>query len=241
MGLELELIEVEKNLPTKLSEIWPLVEKARNEVGVAQTQTEMSLGNLQFSGETPITWIQQCYAQAEQKINALHDAYWNMKRGKLKIKRLLEQNTEESLLEADCIESSSAQSEHYIKTAYQDLMFYLRTAEHLRKTHNIPEEIPQELLTENSKKEHIRLSMRQALRDMENHGSISKGVSEHLEHYGVHPATAKALVINYLEGVHDMIKNGKLPSMAHLHEWLDHIENVLLENANDQLKLMKLL
>ena len=240
MGLDLQLKEVEASLPMALSQVWPLVEKARAELGIPQTTVEMDLGNLQFSGETPITWISQCAAQAEKKANALHEAYWRLKKQKFKVQKLREKGDEESMLKADEIESGMKNSEHYIKTAYQDLLHYQQTAARIREKFNIPEELSSEDLAENSKREHIRKAMRQALRDMENTGTISKGVSEHLEHYGIHPMTARLQVQNYREEVNKLFKEGKAPTMDHLHQWLDHMERIHLEGADSMLMYMRL-
>ena len=223
-----------------LSEVWPLVEKARAELGIPQTTVEMDLGNLQFSGETPITWISQCAAQAEKKANALHEAYWRLKKQKLKVQKLRDKGDEESMLKADEIESGMANSEHYIKTAYQDLLHYQQTAAVIREKFGIAEELSSADLAENSKREHIRKAMRQALRDIENTGTISKGVSEHLEHYGIHPMTARLQVQNYRQGVQKLFEEGKVPTMEHLHAWLDQMEHVHLHGADEMLKYMRL-
>ena len=240
MGLDLVLKEVETSLPMALSEVWPLVEKARAELGIPQTTVEMDLGNLQFSGETPITWISQCAAQAEKKANALHEAYWRLKKQKLKVQKLRDKGDEESTLKADEIESGMANSEHYIKTAYQDLLHYQQTAAVIREKFGIAEELSSADLAENSKREHIRKAMRQALRDIENTGTISKGVSEHLEHYGIHPMTARLQVQNYRQGVQKLFEEGKVPTMEHLHAWLDQMEHVHLHGADEMLKYMRL-
>ena len=240
MGLDLQLKEVETSLPMALSQVWPLVEKARAELGIPQTTVEMDLGNLQFSGETPITWISQCAAQAEKKANALHEAYWRLQKQKLKVKKLRDKGDEESNLKADEIESQMLNGEHYIKTAYEDLLHYQKTMEVIREKHNLPAELTAEDLAENSKKEHIRKAMRQALRDIENTNTISKGVSEHLEHYGIHPMTARMQVEAYRAEVRALFEQGKAPTMEHLHMWLDRMEQIHYAGANEMLKYMKL-
>ena len=240
MGLDLQLKEVETSLPMALSQVWPLVEKARAELGIPQTTVEMDLGNLQFSGETPITWISQCAAQAEKKANALHEAYWRLQKQKLKVKKLRGKGDEESNLKADEIESQMQNGEHYIKTAYEDLRHYQRTMEVIREKHNLPAELTAEDLAENSKREHIRKAMRQALRDVENTGAISKGVSEHLEHYGIHPLTAKLQVTAYRQEVQNLFDSGKAPTMDHLHRWLDAMEAIHIKGADEMLEYMKL-
>lgn len=238
--MELALKNVETSLPAALSQVWPLIEKARAELAIPQTTVEIDLGNLQFSGETPITWISQCAAQAERKANALHEAYWRLKKQKLKVQKLRDKGDEESIIKADEIESSMQNSEHYIKTAYQDLLHYQQTAATIRTKFNIPEELSSEDLAENSKREHIRKAMRQALRDVENTGSISKGVSEHLEHYGIHPMTARLQVQNYRQEVQSLFDIGKAPTMDHLHRWLDAMEAIHIKGADEMLEYMRL-
>lgn len=238
--MDLILKEIEKNLPMKLAEVWPTVEKARAEFGIPQTTIEIDLGNLQYSGETPITWISQCAAQAEQKANALHEAYWRLQEQKIKIKKLQEKNDEKSLIQSKKIESQMRNGEHYVKTAYQDLVHYQKTAQLIREKFNIAEELTEKDLAENSKREHIRKSMRQALRDIENTGTISKGVSEHLEHYGIHPMTARLQVQEYRKSVTDLFEQNLVPTMEHLLKWLDEMEKVHYKGVNDMLKYMRL-
>lgn len=238
--MDLILKEIEKNLPMKLAEVWPTVEKARAEFGIPQTTIEIDLGNLQYSGETPITWISQCAAQAEQKANALHEAYWRLQEQKIKIKKLQEKNDEKSLIQSKKIESQMRNGEHYVKTAYQDLVHYQKTAQLIREKFDIAEELTEKDLAENSKREHIRKSMRQALRDIENTGTISKGVSEHLEHYGIHPMTARLQVQEYRKSVTDLFEQNLVPTMEHLLKWLDEMEKVHYKGVDDMLKYMRL-
>lgn len=240
MGLDLQLHEVTKSLDVALNKVWPLVEKARDELGIHQTTTEMDLGNLQYSGETPITWISQCAAQAERKASALHEAYWRLQKQKLKVKKLREKDTDESNLKADEIESQMHNGEHYVKTAYQDLMHYQQVATTIRQKFDIKEELSPEDLAENSKREHIRKAMRQGLRDIENGGVISKGVSEHLEHWGIHPMTARMQIEAYRTEVRKMFEAGRAPTMQHLHQWLDEMEAIHLGAADEMLRYMRL-
>ena len=241
MALDLVLKEVETGVLKKtLSEVWPLVEKARAEFGVAQTTVEMDLGNLQFSGETPITWLSQCAAQSEKKVNALHEAFWRLKKQKRKIEKLRAKGDDDSLLKAEEMESSIKNSEHYIKTAVQDVLHYQHAAAKIREKWGIPEDLTAEQLAENSKREHIRKSMRQALRDIENTGTISKGVSEHLEHYGIHPMTARMQVQQYRQSVQNLFEQNKAPTMEHLTEWLDVMEQIHFKGADKMLEYMRL-
>lgn len=240
MALDLILTEVQSELPMKLAEVWPTIEKARAELGIVQTTVEIDLGNLQYSGETPITWISQCASQAEAKANALHDAYWSVQELKLKIKNVSEKTDEKSVLKAKKLQSQIQNNEHYIKTCYQDLIHYQQTAKLIREKFNISEDLTAEDLAENSKREHIRKAMRQALRDIENSGVISKGVSEHLEHYGIHPMTARLQVQEYRKSVTDLFEQNLVPTMEHLLNWLDEMERVHYKGVDDMLKYMRL-
>ena len=240
MALDLILTEVQSDLPMKLAEVWPTIEKARAELGIVQTTVEIDLGNLQYSGETPITWISQCASQAESKANALHDAYWSIQELKLKIKNLSEKTDEKSVLKAKKLQSQIQNNEHYIRTCYQDLTHYQQTAKLIREKFNIAEDLTAEDLAENSKREHIRKAMRQALRDIENSGVISNGVSEHLEHYGIHPMTARLQVQEYRKSVTDLFEQNLVPTMEHLLNWLDEMERVHYKGVDDMLRYMRL-
>jgi len=241
MDKDLTLVEVDKNLPQALAEVWPVVEQAKKEMGFSQTTTEMQLGNLQYSGETPIAWISQCYAQSSNKAAALREAYYNLKKNQLKLDELHHKGDPKSLLKAEKIESDIKFSEHYIQTCYQDLMTYINTADKIREKWNIPEQVSKEELAENSKREHIRKAMRQALRDIENGGVISKGVSEHLEQYGIHPMTARLQVEQYRKSVIELFEQNKVPTLEHMLRWLDAMEELHYPGVNAQMTHMKLI
>ena len=143
-----------------------------------------------------------------------------------------------ALTEADIIRLDLG--EHYIKTAYQDLIHYQQVATTIRQKFDIKEELSPEDLAENSKREHIRKAMRQGLRDIENGGVISKGVSEHLEHWGIHPMTARMQIEAYRESVKKLFEDGRAPTMQHLHQWLDEMEAIHLPASDEMLKYMRL-
>lgn len=237
-----ELMEVdnEKNLPQALAEVWPVIKLAQEELGFSQTPSEMTLGNLQYSGEKPITWLKQCLAQSLQKASALKEAYWNYKKKAREVEELRLKGDPKSIIEADEIESSMADTHHYIKNAYQDIQTYNQAAQNIRDKFNIPEEISPELLDENSKREHIRKAFRQALHDVQNTNTISNGVSEHLEQYGIHPMTAKVQVDAYRESVVALFQEGKMPTMQHMVNWLDTMEEFHINSVYEQARYMGL-
>ena len=226
-----------------LTKVWPLIERGRQQVGFNQTSEEGYLSNLQLSGETPFKWYQQCHRQAEMRTENLQDMYFNYQKDKelVRQKRLeAEDGNQMAEIEANELEAAIVARDHHIRQTAKELQHYLQTAEKLRQEHNIPEQISEEQLLEYSKREHIRLAMKQSLRDMENHGVISPGVQEHLEHYGIHPSTAKKLVLDYLRSVEDLFKQDLVPTIKHMDAWIDRCEEILASCPDEALVRMKI-
>ena len=82
--------------------------------------------------------------------------------------------------------------------------------------------------------------MRQALRDIEELGRISRGVSEHLEHYGIHPLVARMQVEEYRNEIQKLFSEGKAPTMQHLHEWLFAMEAQHYPATKQMMEYMKI-
>lgn len=226
-----------------LEKVWPLIERGRQQVGFNQTSEEGYLSNLQLSGETPFKWYQQCHRQAEMRTENLQDMYFNYQKDKEKIRRkrgAAKNGDKLAAIEANELEAAILARDHHIRQTAKELQHYLQTAEKLRQEHNIPENISDEQLLEYSKREHIRLAMKQSLRDMENHGVISPGVQEHLEHYGVHPSAAKRLVIEYLKTVEDLFAKNLVPTIKHMDAWIDRCEEMLASCPDEALVRMRI-
>lgn len=240
MGLDLMKTADSENLPQLVSALLPIVEKNKREIGLSQTKAEITLGNLQFSGEKPITWLKQCLIQINDRASSLKETYWNLKEQQIEIDELREEGSPRSLLKAERLEDKMLSSKASIETTCKELEAYQAAADKIREAHNLPDEITDVDHLENSKREHVRLAMHQAARDVLNFNVISKGVIEHLEEYGVHPQTAHFLVCQYRDSVNKMISEGQFPSMAHMNEWLSQMEELLLSSADDQLRYMRL-
>jgi 3-methyladenine DNA glycosylase AlkD len=55
---------------------------------------------------------------------------------------------------------------------------------------------------------------------------MNMGTMEYLEQFGIHPVTAKKLIVDYLAEVEVMVAEGKYPSVTHLYDFLDRCAEI---------------
>jgi len=57
-------------------------------------------------------------------------------------------------------------------------------------------------------------------------GGMNMGTLEYLEQFGIHPVTARKLIVDYLAEVDALVAEGKYPSVTHLYEFLDKCSEI---------------
>lgn len=211
----------------KLEETLPLVEKQISELCLPKNK-DTTIADLQYSGQTPLVWLQQCAMQQQSRLHALKETYFRHKKNELRIKKLYEKNTEMSILKAQEIEAGLETSATAIRNALEEVQNYQDQIDALRKNFNIPEVPSPEMIRQNDKREKIRGAFRRALEEMEAHNTIPRGVQESLEWSGVHPLVAKMHCAEYINAVKELMEQGKAPTMMHMHQWLDEMEKLYI-------------
>jgi len=231
---ELQLQDFNKStqdIAKKLEATLPVVEKQIAELCIAKNH-ETTVADLQYSGQTPLVWIQQCALQQQNRMHALRETWFRYKKNEIKIAKLREKGDEMSLLKAQELEASLESSSTSIKNAMEELQSYQEQIDALRKNFNLPDVIPPEMIRENDRRERIRGAFRRALEEMSATGQIPRGTQESLEWAGIHPLVARVHCIEYIESVNQLLKDGKAPTMQHLYNFLDQMEETYF-NAVD--------
>ena len=232
---ELQLQDFNKStqdIAKKLEATLPVVEKQIAELCIAKNH-ETTVADLQYSGQTPLVWIQQCALQQQNRMHALRETWFRHKKNEIKIAKLREKDDELSLLKADELEAGLLSSQNVIKNAMEELQHYQEQIDALKKNFNIPEEIPPEMIRENDRRERIRGAFRRALEEMSATGQIPRGTQESLEWAGIHPLVARVHCIEYIESVNDLLKEGKAPTMQHMYNFLDQMEQMYFNAVED--------
>jgi len=233
MTTEIDIRKVPNDIAVKLEATLPVVQKQINELIVSKN-ADTTIADLQYSGQTPLVWLQQCAMQQQSRLNALRETWFNHKKNELKIKQYTEKGDEMSLLKAEQLEAGLESSRTAIRNAMEELQSYQDQIDALRKNFNFPDEIPPEMIRENDKREKIRGAFRRAIEEFQATGSIPRGIQESLEWSGVHPLVARRHCIEYLESVEKLFENDKAPTIRHLLNWLDEMEALYI-NCPDEI------
>lgn len=229
---KIELNEQTKEIAKKLEATLPIVEKQISELIISKNH-DTTVADLQYSGQTPLVWIQQCAMQQQSRMNALRETWFRHKKNEVKIKQLVQKGDELSLLRAQELESGLQSSASSIRNAMEELQSYQEQIDALRKNFNFPEEIPPEMIRENDRRERIRGAFRRAIEEMSASGQIPRGTQESLEWAGIHPLVARVHCIEYIDSVNALLKEGKAPTMQHMYNFLDQMENLYFNAVDD--------
>jgi len=78
-----DLENLDKNLTEIRDEISPYVNKVeymKRIIGTPQTKHELEIGNLLFSGDSPLIWYKQCYSQINSRMEGVVESYYKLKK-----------------------------------------------------------------------------------------------------------------------------------------------------------------
>lgn len=209
----------------KLESTLPAVQKQISELCVSK-DAHTTISDLQYSGQTPLIWVQQCALQQQQRLDALRETWFRHKKNEIRIKKWRDKGDELSMLKADEVEAGLNASKNVIRNAMEELQHYQDQIDALKKNFNIPDEVTPEMVRQNDKREKLRGAFRRALEEVEATGRIPRGTQESLEWVGVHPVVARAHCLDYLNGVAQMLEEGKAPTINHLYAFLDQMEEL---------------
>jgi len=213
--------------PAKISKIFGekmvAVERANKTLGRRNTQHTNQLMTLTMLTMSPYRQMRQCLSQIEKKRQAIEEAYFKNAKTEVRIKEWLEQDTEMSRIRIQEAEFQRERGAMYIEGAIKEIATFQDAMEEIRISHGIPEEWTERDAEEDEVKHHIMQAFRQSHRDMILTGHITQGNAEYLEQYGIHLQTAERIIGDYIRQVSEMMDDGKMPSVEHLYEFLDHM------------------
>ena len=86
--IDIKLQEFEQTIAPIYNEL----ENIKRVIGTEQTSHEREIGNLQMSGNSPLVWLKQCYAQINQRLEASTDTFYRLQEFKLQIEKYEQNN-----------------------------------------------------------------------------------------------------------------------------------------------------
>ena len=107
----------------KLESTLPAVQKQISELCVSK-DAHTTISDLQYSGQTPLIWVQQCALQQQQRLDALRETWFRHKKNEIRIKKWRDKGDELSMLKADEVEAGLNASKNVIRNAMEELQHY---------------------------------------------------------------------------------------------------------------------
>ena len=219
------LENIEKNLQDLQNDLIPFIkqmEYIKRTIGTPQTKSEREIGNLLFSGDSPVIWYKQCHSQINTRLQGTIDSFYQLQKLKNIIEKLQEKDhlSQKEILKLSKAKLDYVSLEGYIQNSIIEIKHYTHTAESIKSKHNIPDNITQADIDNASIEDHIKTAFKQAVQDMTQLGTISSGTFGHLEQWGIHPMTARFYVYQYIESCEQLLKEQKTPQVNHLYEFL---------------------
>ena len=224
--LNMEFAVIDDKKLAKISERMKEMDRTLNSFSKKNTQTTAQLMSLTMMCDAPYRRLRQVLAEIENKRTVLEDSAFDLRKKKIKLRDLRAKDDELSIIEADQLQHGLHRSKTYIEATLKQLAMFQDTYEEIMKTHNIPENWNELDFEKEEISNHIRIGFRNCIRNILVSGGMNMGTMEYLEQFGIHPVTAKKLIVDYLAEVEAMVEDGKYPSVTHLYDFLDRCADI---------------
>ena len=214
-------ITLNKNQIDKINSRLPEYHRGNSIIGHSTSQTSYSLQTMQMISDSPLSRMKQCLAQIDQKYKALQEAYYKIENKKLVIKKLSNNNDDESRLkireEHSIIKTISVSMENSLRQIgmFQDMY------DSIMKNNNIPKNWTEKDYESQEISHMVKASFRLAIQDLSATGRVSKAVVEYWEQLGIHPQLAENKTRNYLLLTQEKINNFSNVTIKDMYEFLD--------------------
>lgn len=225
-GLSTDLAVIDSKVMAKISERMKEIDRANNSVYKKNTQATSQLMTLTMMCDAPYRRLRQVLAQIDSKRNAIEDAVFKMRKSKIRLKRLREKEDELSQVRADELDNGFYRSKKLLEASLKELATYQDVYDEIKQAHNIPDDWDELNLEREEIENHIKMAVRNGLRDVLGKGTLGAGTLEYLEQFGIHPMTAHKMISDYVNECEVMMKDGKAPTVDSLYNFLDHCAEV---------------
>ena len=221
-----ELAVIDNKKMAKINQRMKEMDRANLTASKKNTQATSQLMTLTMLCDAPYRRLRQVLAQIERKREALEDASFKFRKQKIQIKRYRDSGDELLKVKGDELENGIIRSKSYIEASLKELATYQDVYDEIKSAHNIPDNWDELDMEKEEISNHIRMAFRNGVRNMVTTGSLGNGTLEYLEQFGIHPMTAKQIIIDYLTEVEKMIAEKKMPSVNHLYDFLDQCADI---------------
>jgi len=212
---------ITKNQLEKIESRLPELFRAKAIIGHSHSQASYALCTLTMIDASPLSQMKQCLSNIEHKYQAVREAYFDIEKKKLEIKDLRNNKDELSRLKIREKETIIESVQNSMGNALREIGMFQDFYTSIRKSNNLPLEWNEHDYEKQEIQNMIRRSFRIGIQSISSSGAVSIASVEFWEQLGIHPQTGEAHVRNYLQQVHNIIKDGKDPSVTVMYEFLD--------------------
>ena len=191
----------------KIYERLPELARAKKSIGRKNSQTTSTLMTLTMIADGPFRQMKQCLSQIGNKKDALISAHFKIQKQKVNIKKWDKEQGEMKRVLAAEARANIIRVRESAEQALKEMGMYQDLYDKIREENNIPADWDEADYEEAEVANHLHLAFRQAVQDVVVHGSISKGIAEYLEQYGVNQQ--------------EQCKEKNYPSVKEMHKFLD--------------------
>jgi len=206
------------------------------------SHTQWTWKHLNLNYHAPMKNLRQISAELASKKSALNESKWKTLETEMKIRKLEEklQTTKveywdevEMKIELAKLREHLAEGMTYIEGAMKDVLMLNQLLDQLQDRVKDFSEIEVE---KEETKSHLRRSIVQCIRDVRQHGSISKGEQEYVENIGVNPSKLQNIIRDYVETESQEESWDVQP----LFEFVEKLADELINNCKVDEKLLSL-
>jgi len=207
-----------------------------------RSHTQWTWKHLNLNYHAPMKNLRQISAELASKKSALNESKWKTLETEMKIRKLEEklQTTKveywdevEMKIELAKLREHLAEGMTYIEGAMKDVLMLNQLLDQLQDKVKDFSEIEVE---KEETKSHLRRSIVQCIRDVRQHGSISKGEQEYAENIGVNPSKLQNIIRDYVETESQEESWDVQP----LFEFVEKLSDELINNCKVDEKLLSL-
>ena len=205
----------------KIYERLPELARAKKSIGRKNSQTTSTLMTLTLIADGPFRQMKQCLSQIGNKKDALISAHFKIQKQQVNIKKWDKEQGEMKRVLAAEARANIIRVRESAEQALKEMGMYQDLYDKIREENNIPADWDEADYEEAEVANHLHLAFRQAVQDVVVHGSISKGIAEYLEQYGVNPVVGNHLVQEWVTKQQEQCKEKNYPSVKEMHKFLD--------------------
>ena len=216
-----QLATLDKQQVAKITSRLPEYHRGKALIGHSTSQTSYSLQTMNMISDSPLSRMKQCLAQIGKKYEALKEAYFNVEKLKLEMKKLEKNKDEDSQLRIREIQSNLESISLNMENALRQVGMFQNMYDDIKKSNNIPDDWSEKDFEKQEIEHMIKSSFRIAIQDLSSTGRVSKAVVEYWEQLGIHPQVGEIRARNYLVIIQNKINNAEQVTITDMYEFLD--------------------